>query len=338
MYSVTNLGGLGGPSAVAFDINNSGEAVGWAQTSYGDTFAFCAFPDFTLQEISAAGASDMFAYSVNRSGAVAATAYVNGQPHGMILTESSATDLGMGTYALAINDNSQVAGAANGHAQLYTKATHTDLGTLTGGSWSAAYAINNQGFVAGTSDTASGQFRGFVWTSVSGMTGLGTFGGDNSYAMSINGSGDVAGFADLPSGYQHAFLYTGSSLIDLGTLGGGSSFAYSVNDTGTVVGYSWLSGGPDPHAFVDANSAMLDLNSLIPADSGWELLQAFGINDGGQIVGTGMFDGQAQAFRLDPIRPSEADVPEPAPATLLALAIVFLAINGMLRTRTSRRP
>ena len=339
MYTVTNLGGMGGAEAVAFGISNSGEAVGWAQNAYGDTSAFRAFPDFALESLPSAGPFDSFAYGVNNSGTIASTAYIAGQPHGMILRPSGVTDLGSGTYALAVNDSGEVAGAANGHAQLYANGAVTDLGGLPGGSWSAAYGINNAGAIAGTSDNASGQFRAFVWTRASGMTDLGTFGGSNSYAMSINYGGAVAGFAALPSGYEHAFLYVDGHLTDLGTLRGGSSFAYGVNSSGTVVGYSWVPDGADPHAFVDSNGRMLDLNSLIPADSGWVLLQAFGINDAGQIVGAGMIDGQQQAFRLDPIGVaySATGVPEPATVKMLSAAIALLAIHTMLRTRIAPR-
>src|SRR5579863_1457249 len=189
MYTVTNLGGMGGAEAVAFGISNSGEVVGWAQNAYGATSAFRAFPDFALESLPTAGASDSFAYCVNNSGTIASTAYTAGQPHGMILAPSGVSDLGSGTYALAVNSSGEVAGAANGHAQLYASGAVTDLGSLPGGTWSAAYGINNAGAIAGTSDNASGQFRAIVWTQALGMTDLGTFGGSNSYAMSINDGG-----------------------------------------------------------------------------------------------------------------------------------------------------
>ena len=171
------------------------------------------------------------------------------------------------------------------------------------------------------------------------MTDLGTFGGSNGYAMSINDGGAAAGFAALPTEYEHAFLYVDGHLTDLGTLGGASSFANAVNNFGTVVGYSWVPDGADPHAFVDSNGRMLDLNSLIAADSGWVLLQAFGINDAGQIVGAGMLDGHQEAFWLDPIGVaySTTAVPEPAPAKMLSAAIALLTIHSMLRTRIAHR-
>ncbi len=47
---------------------------------------------------------------------------------------------------------------------------------------------------------------------------------------------------------------------------------------------------------------MQDLNSLIPAGSGWALSVARDINDAGQIVGEGVINGQQRAFLLTPVR------------------------------------
>ena len=48
---------------------------------------------------------------------------------------------------------------------------------------------------------------------------------------------------------------------------------------------------------------MYDLNNLIPANSGWTLVNASAINDLGQIVGNGLVNGAGHAFRLDPVLP-----------------------------------
>jgi probable HAF family extracellular repeat protein len=45
---------------------------------------------------------------------------------------------------------------------------------------------------------------------------------------------------------------------------------------------------------------MRDLNALIPANSGWEPLNAVAINLAGQIVGVGTVNGQQHAFLLTP--------------------------------------
>lgn len=66
-----------------------------------------------------------------------------------------------------------------------------------------------------------------------------------------------------------------------------------------IVGYS---GG---RAFLDRNGAWIDLNTLIPANSGWVLVNASAINNAGQIVGTGRVNGgsQSQGFLLTPHAP-----------------------------------
>jgi hypothetical protein len=45
---------------------------------------------------------------------------------------------------------------------------------------------------------------------------------------------------------------------------------------------------------------VLDLNTLIPSNSGWELIEARDINDQGQIVGWGVIHGATHAYLLHP--------------------------------------
>jgi probable HAF family extracellular repeat protein len=72
-----------------------------------------------------------------------------------------------------------------------------------------------------------------------------------------------------------------------------------------VVGWSFTTAGEAPHALLHAGGVMHDLNRLIPAASGWVLNVAHAINDGGQIVGSGVFRGKRRAFLLTPsVRPT----------------------------------
>ena len=82
---------------------------------------------------------------------------------------------------------------------------------------------------------------------------------------------------------------------DLGTLPGDLvSAGLGINNRGEVVGNSVSPPGPpmgNPHPFLWKDGVMVDLNSLIPANSPLLLLTAFSINDRGQIAGFGVTSG-----------------------------------------------
>jgi probable HAF family extracellular repeat protein len=139
------------------------------------------------------------------------------------------------------------------------------------------------------------------------MKNLGKLPGyDSSYAFAINDLGQVAGWSDCLncSLSKHATLWskTKGSMLDLGVLPGASdSAALGINNVGQVVGGSFYSATNELHALVwSPSTGMLDLNNLIPANSGWLLQFANAINDKGQIVGQGTLNGQTEAFLLTP--------------------------------------
>src|SRR5579862_9067036 len=72
----------------------------------------------------------------------------------------------------------------------------TDLGTLPGGTSSSpalVNALNVNGQVVGSADTASGVTHAFSWTQLGGMIDLGTLGGGSSSATAVNANGQVVG-------------------------------------------------------------------------------------------------------------------------------------------------
>lgn len=145
------------------------------------------------------------------------------------------------------------------HAFVYSKGAFTDLGTLAGMS-SAATALNDAGSVVGSSYVSGDASHAFLWRSGK-MTDLGTLGGPSSYADAIAPNNDVVGAAD-------------TTTVD--------SSASNGSNSGGLVHVS--------HAFLWRNGKMTDLNSLLPANSGWTLQEATGINSKGQIVGFGIHD------------------------------------------------
>lgn len=327
--SIQDLGTLGGPQTTAFSVNNSGQAAGWGTNTFGMTQGFLSTPGGLIDLSGQVGGAESYAYGVNDLGAATGDYYTGGQSHGVIWTGTGGiVDLGAGSYGTAINDAGQAVGG-NGQAFLYSNGTMRELGTLPGGNWSAAYSINSSGAVAGYGNVAPGVFRGFYWNGGT-LVPIGTLGGTSSYAMDINNSNQIVGNASTRSGYFHAFIDSGGAPTDLGTLGGTSSYAYAINDSGVVVGYS-TTGSGDPRAFLDYNGQLIDLNSMLPSGSGWLLLQAYGVNDHNQIVGTGMFDGRQHAFELDLPNGFGFGTPEPSTFLLLLAGAAFLALLQFLR-------
>ena len=94
------------------------------------------------------------------------------------------------------------------------------LGTL-GGSLSYGYGINDGGFVTGTSYTASGQERAFLWNGAQ-MVSLGTLGGSYSNGRKLNSQNSVVGVSGNSTFAlsYHGFLYRNGTMQDIVTLGG----------------------------------------------------------------------------------------------------------------------
>jgi probable HAF family extracellular repeat protein len=252
--------------------------------------------------------------------------------------------MGYYTYSLShgINDFGHVVGVTGvnnemgGYARafLYKDGVMQDLGVVGEAFDDGATAINDRGRVVGSFSTGNWmpdqgeygeyQHHAFLYDSTNGMKDLGTLGGTNSSALDINDSGQVVGSSYNSSGQTHAFLYQNGAMTDLGTLGGTNSSAYAINDSGQVVGQASTSSG-EQHAFIyDASAAtpkMEDLNTLIPADSGWTIRDARAINSNSQIAAFGYKDGvEGGALLLTPTTsdssPPADDTQAPSPPTI----------------------
>ena len=140
---------------------------------------------------------------------------------------------------------------------------------------------------------------------------IGTLGGSESQAAAINPDAQVTGYARTATGARHAFRWEQGKMADLGTLpGAANSAGAAINVAGDVVGA--------PRAFVMNNGVMTDLNSLLPAGSGWVLQAAHGIDGYGHIVGTGVVNGQARGFFLTPAPADLAIAQTASPDPVLA--------------------
>jgi probable HAF family extracellular repeat protein len=209
---------------------------------------------------------------------------------------------------LAMGPDGAVAGSvwfsnAKSRAFRYVGGVFEDLGTL-GGLRGVALGINRAGEVTGTSSLADGSLRAFIYAG-GAMRSLGTIGGKSSAGAAINAFGQVTG-ADGATivNEARAFLYADGAMLDLGTLDGGESYGLAINTRGDVTGKAKVGVPPSLmyRAFLHTDGTMYDLNSLVVSGlDGFELYEATGINDHGQIAANGCSVDGCIAFRLDPV-------------------------------------
>jgi probable HAF family extracellular repeat protein len=316
-YSVADLGTLSSNGySVAMGVNATGQVTGASGSTTTNASDVILYSDGALTSLGTLGGTTGIGLAINRLGQVAGYSQNSAGTYRGFFTTGGNTlvdvgDLGGGSaVAYGINDKGQVVGSAvtasgDNHPFLYTNGKMTDLGTLgapTGsGWWNAAQGVNNSGAVTGISYDVHGNFFGFVWQAGK-MTKMGTLGGAWSLGTGINNKGQITGQAYTKNGSAHAFIATCGScpLKDLGTFAGSTSSLWgnAINDSGVVVGRSTFQN--TYHAFVYSANKIKDLNSMIPAGSGWVLIEADGINASGQIVGMGTHNGQEHGFLLTP--------------------------------------
>jgi probable HAF family extracellular repeat protein len=215
-------------------------------------------------------------------------------------TLGGSNSFGNGGWNTYVVGSSFITGDIATHAFFWKASTHsmTDLGTLPGGLNSEALGVNGETVVAGSSDSSDGTTHAVLWLN-NKIHDLGTLGGSVAKSTAISEIGIPAGFGSTAGDVEtHAWV---GNLHDIGTLGGSYAQANAINKNGVVVGFSNTDGDADVHAFVwTLNQGMVDLNSLLPPGSPWDLNSANGIADDGTIVGVGFLNGQSHAFRLPP--------------------------------------
>ena len=232
---ISALPTLGGDNGFATGINNKGQVIGWAETSYEDPT--CVSPQ-VLQFLP-------YVYDVKTKKIAALQVYPG---------DSDGT-------ANALNDKGQMAGisgicsvAEGGASAIHAvfwqdqDSTPINMGNLGGMAWNTPASMNSKGEVVGFGNPSGDQnaafnVMAFYWSQSTGMQPLGTLPlFANSIAYAINNHGLIVGQAlNGPSPFTHAFIYQDGIMTDLNSLMIGHNsltleYANDVDDDGVIVG------------------------------------------------------------------------------------------------------
>jgi len=320
-----DLGTLGGPECVtcnsqANGMNDLGETAAGSETSSADPLGedFCAYGTHR-QCLGAMGRPwGLTPLQLLAGGNNANAIDLNNQGQIVGLAENSTSDptCVTGGTAFQVLRFEAVRWAPDGRIQ--------ELPPLPGETVGWATGIDAWGEGGGSSGLCSntayltpfGPFapHAVIWDRNGSPTDLGhlegTPAGIYNVATSINDRGDVVGWACVgpdtnpATCIEHAFLWsreTGMQDLGLypGSIANGPPCCHTINNKGQVVGTA-IDANYNETALVWQGKVPVDLNTLIPQNTGWHLECAQGINDAGEIVGFGTINGSTHAFLATP--------------------------------------
>lgn len=232
---------------------------------------------------------------------------------------------------------------------VWTNGTIRQLPLYSGDSQGSANAINNLGQATGpTGDCVNAPTaHGVVWMNGQPMN-LGNLGGAlNTNPFAINDLTQITGTSDIAGDQtSHAFLWQEGKMQDLGTLPDDTySAGYSIDNSGQIVGQS-CNAANQCRAFLWQNDTMVDLNSLIPANSPLYLYLAAAIDEFGVIAGYAVdqsannspaFVAVPELFGVNPAASSSVAHISPAVPKVALPETVRAQMRQDLRTRGVQR-
>ncbi len=281
-YTISDLGTLGGPFSIAYDVTNTGRVSGTAASPDGYHHAVY-WQNGVVHDVGNLGGLDAEAAGRSTDGELA------------LLSETSSPDplgenfCGFGTGLVCA-------------AAVWNHGTLRKLPTLRGTN-AAAFQSNSAGEIVGVAEDGVADascippqqthFQAVVWKGGT-IHELPPLPGDEvGAALRINDRGQAVGTSGPCSATSyggfvngpHAVLWDHGKPIDLGSVGDGSiTVAADVNDRGTVIGSASFADGSQHPFLWTRKDGMRDLG-LMSDDPTDVINTAFEINDRGQMVG-----------------------------------------------------
>lgn len=302
-YSITALFPETVETSEAYAINAKGQVVGSYERPDGFSHAFI-WENGKARDLGAlAERPNSVARGISDSGRICGYSYMRSVDRQAVVWEPDGTMVRLSPFgadmeaqARGINDRFVVGSSGRDEA---TGAVRWNGYTPESLHAFQTYSVNESGHSAGVLRNSAGIDHAMYWRD--GVPkDLGTLGGPSSYAYCINSRDRIVGSAETSSDVRRACIWMDGNIVELGSLGGLRADATGINDRLQAVGSS-LTGSGEVHAFIwDARRGLRDLNSLIPSNSGWVLVEAWDINDSGSIAGIGRRNGKRSAFVLTP--------------------------------------
>ena len=300
-YVVTDLGTLSGASTVAHKLNAWGHAAGTSGERDGGRAHAAIWRDSakTLVSLSTLANSDYSeATGINNRGEIVGASNTPTNMHAVLWNVwGSIKDLGAlrgdtSSRAFGINDHGKVVGVSSGprgeRAFLWTENGMVPLKVPPGTKSSEANGINNKDQIVGHFRRSAGS-HAFIWMPAAGFQDLGVLPGhQTSKATGINDSGEVVGSSSGPLDTR-SFMWTpGDGIQSIDDIPSAEfSEALDINNHSEVVGTYEGSLGNRAYLWTRRNG-FVDLNTVIPTESGVVLTMAVSINERGQILAIGM--------------------------------------------------
>jgi probable HAF family extracellular repeat protein len=307
-YRITDLGAVAGDSvSKAYALNGVGQAAGSSSSPTGAKATLFSkghaiyLGSLVAGDVSVATGINASAevvgyepeYSTVGASVFHAFVYSNGALHDI----HSPSLFPAGTSATAINASGVVVGEGEldtnrFHAFSYSNGQMTDIGP-PGSYQASAVGINDVGEIIGNAYFTQGGGGAFVYSNGQFTYLAAPSSTVTVSAFGISSTGVVAGTIYFNSGTPaHAAVYRNGAWTDLGGVAGASAtHGTGVNASGELIATAYYPVKsyhpfiPGKHvAYIAQNGALVNLNTLIPANSGFTLTDSIAINDAGQIL------------------------------------------------------